>query len=337
MKSLFYLQSGFWEKLQSDTSRDGIRAQFEVSDALLFNSRVITDISPEAIESDDLLKVIFKQTNIQPCKAEYFEKKLSELKETPDDADDDLMAIFMLNMKSCECDVIEEKYGVLALCADSLPKRRYLFTGDGFSMDNKHHYSQRYLTFQGQLNRPCNSMIIIDPYLLKERVEDKTNKTVSFPGIANNLESLLDALLPHQLEIPFHLTIVSSLDDPHDIKKVYEKTKKCVRRIRQKLDVKLGFVYTATGYSHLIESFHSRHVISNNFCVDSEEGLDLFNEKGFLTKNNPTVSIVFPKLLGNSRQDFTKYEKWINSVKNRIGDSKLMYPEMIENRLLKSV
>lgn len=334
MKSSVYLQSGFWKKLQSDTSREGIRSQLEVSDALLFNNRVVSDISAKMIEDDVFLKVIIKQTNVQPCEASYFNKKISELKNTSNP--DDYLATYMLDMNSSECDEIEKKYGILVLCADCLSKRRYLFAGDGFSMDNNHRYSLRYLTFREQLNRPCNSMIIIDPYLLKERVEDRINKTVFFPGIANNLESLLDALLPQRLEIPFHLTIVSSLNDPGDIKKVYEKTKKCVKRIRQTLDIKLALVYTATGYCHRSESFHSRHVLSNNYIVDSEEGLDLFNDNGFLTKNNPTISIVFPMLYGNCRQDLSKYENWIRSVKKHVSNSKIFYPEKIENRLLES-
>ena len=169
-------------------------------------------------------------------------------------------------------------------------------------------------------------------------MKDVTTQTIMIPGILYNLESLLDAILPQELIIKFHLTIISCMEDPQDIKTVYEKLKKCVKRIRPKLDIVLGLIYTDTGYHFSVESFHSRHILTNSFIVDSEDGFDLFNERGFLTKNNPTISIVFPRLFGNSRQDITKYCNWITSVKKYINNEvDKRYEGTKENRLFELV
>lgn len=234
---------------------------------------------------------------------------------------------------------IEEKYGVIAVSSESIIKKEYLFKGDGFCLDKNHCYTLRYMTYKDKLRQPCNSLIIIDPYLLLDREVDSNTNSVKFPGISNNLESLLDAILPQELDVDFHLTIISSLKKgKEDVKKAYEQVKKCFKRVRNKLTFRLGFFYIAKGYDYKKESFHSRHILANSFLVDSEDGLDLFGGKGYITKNNPTVSIVFPWLLGNSRQDMTKYENWLRSVKKYVEESPdSLYYGTKENRLFNLV
>ena len=317
MKPLVYLQNGFWEKLSENLSREGIRSMIEVSDALV-DSEVITDVSEEMILRDKFLMVLIKQKKYQRCDENYISKQIDALK-TANNVEN-LCATYLLDKNTSECDGIEEKFGVIVLTVSNINNRRFIFKGDGFSLDKKTRYGLRYLTFKEKLSHPCNSMIIIDPYLLIKREPDAESGNVKYPGIENNLESLLDAMLPSQLSVDFHLTIISCLEKQDEIKKVYEKVKKCLRRIRKELPVKLNLVYISTGYDHKIESFHSRHVLSNTFAIDSEDGLDLFNNNGYLTKNNPSVSVVFPIMFGDDRQDMTKYYNWIASVKKYVND-----------------
>ena len=165
-------------------------------------------------------------------------------------------------------------------------------------------------------------IIITLPTIIMVRItDDKKTGVFAVPGITKNVESLLGAILPQELTCCFHLSIISSLNDPANTKRVYEKLRKCIKRIRPNLQVALCFIYTATGYYYKNESFHSRHIITNNFTIDSEDGFDLFDENGYLTKNNATISVVFPRLIGNHRQDMTKYETWLKSVKTHVEES----------------
>jgi hypothetical protein len=314
MTPKFFFQSGFWNSISSNTTREGIRAMLNVSDALS-NSHVVTDATEELIKKDPFLMVMIKQGNYSRCDNNYIDKKLGSLNSSDDT--EDLCAIYLLDKRSNECDSIERRFGVVAICSEQLPEKDYLFKGDGFSLDKSRCYGQRYMTFKDKLNQPCNSLIIIDPYLLSKR--KKEGDSITFPGIANNLESLLDAILPQTLEVDFHLTIVSNLSNgAEDVKRAYEKVKKCCKRIRKDLVVKIGFAHIDLGYNYKVESFHSRHILSNSFMVDSEDGLDLFDDTGHITKNNPSVSIVFPWLFGDSRQDITKHENWLRSVKKQL-------------------
>lgn len=334
MKPIVYLQTGFWNKLSAENSRDSIRTMLDVSDAM-GDSCVFTDATEEQILRDDFLKIIIKQKTYHRCDENYVDKTINSLNLCCNQKN--LCATYLLDKSVGKCQNIENKYGILAINPKTATDRRYLFKGDGFCLDKTVRYSLRYLTFKEKLSHPCNSLIIIDPYLLINRKVSRDGE-VYYPGIPNNLESLLDAILPQKLEIDFNLTIISCLDKSDEVKRVYEKIKKCLKRIRKGLSVKLGLFYTDKGYSHEIESFHSRHIISNTFAVDSEDGLNLFNNNGYLTKNNPVVSIVFPRLFGNSRQDISKYYKWIASVKKYINNEvDERYGGTKENRLLELV
>lgn len=331
MNSTIYIHWGFWTKLQMDNSRDGIRSLLEISDVLL-ESNVVTDIPIEIIKNDDFLKVLLlKGKQPSPCNSNYINKKIADLSNATDAKD--LCATYMLDISSVECKNIEQNYGVIVLCAESILNRQYLFKGDGFILEKKQKYSQRYLSFKEKMSRPCNSALIIDPYLLINKETNKNDNTITFPGIENNLEPLLSAILPERLSIDFHLLIMSSLSDNLDIKRVYEKIKKCLKRIRKDLPIKLGVTYIPTGYNHESESYHSRHVETNTFALDSEDGLDLFDRNGFLTKNNPSISIVFPRLFGDSRKDYSKYIKWIRSAHIYIKEYEKFSYGNTENRL----
>lgn len=336
MKSKIFFQSGFWNNIKTNSTVEGIRTMLNVSDALS-NSFVVTDVSEELIKKDPFLLVLIRQGHYNRCNENYIDKKIETLnsKEDPED----LSATYLLDKKPFVCEKIEEKYGVIAVSSESIIKKEHLFKGEGFCLDKNHPYTLRYMTYKDKLRQPCNSLIIIDPYLLLDREVDSQTNSVKFPGISNNLESLLDAILPLELDVEFHLTITSSLKmGKEDVKKAYEQVKKCLKRIRKNLTIKLGFFYIAKGYDYKKESFHSRHILANSFMVDSDDGLDLFGEKGYITKNNPTVSIVFPWLFGNSRQDMTKYENWLRSVKKHVEESpdSLFYGTK-ENRLFELV
>ena len=335
MNSMIYIQWGFWQKLRADRSREGIRSLVDVSE-ILEKSKVITDIPVETIQQDDFLMVLLlKEQQPTPCDSYFIEKKVSEL--NTDSCIEDLCATYMLDKSGMECEGIEKDFGIVAVCAESIVDRRYLFKGDGFTMERNIKYTQRYLSFKNKLSLPCNSAIIIDPYLLMDKRINIDDNSIQFPAIENNLESLLSAILPVKMKPVFHLTIMSSLKDPADRKKVYEKTKKCLKRIRKDLYIKLCLIYIPTGFNHNVESFHSRHIETNTFTIDAEDGLDLFDRNGYLTKNNPSVSIVFPRLFGDSRQDITKYYNWIRSAKKYIDDNEEYVCGEKNNRLFELI
>ena len=210
----------------------------------ILNLTFAADVTEDMILHDDFMKILLKQKSYQRCDEYYIDKIIANLNtsSTPDD----LSATYMIDKSVVECQNIENNFGVLILNAKTATERRYLVKGDGFSLDKRLRYVQRYVTFKEKLSHPCNSLIIIDPYLLIKPEITKEDETF-YPGIKYNLECLLDSILPQRLTVDFHLTIISCLDKPDEVKRVYEKIKKCLKRIRKELIVKLGLFYTGTG------------------------------------------------------------------------------------------
>jgi len=321
MTPLVYMQTGFWDKLASDTSREGFRTMLDVSD-VLSNSDVITDAPEELIRKDTFLMVMIRQGNYHRCDSNYINKKVEGLNTSSDTTD--LCATYMLDKSPMLCDGYGVQYGVLAMSADGLWKKRFLFKGDGFNLEKNLIYQNGYKGFSRQLQHPCNSMVVIDPYILT----DKSN-------ISNNLINLLDAMLPTQSQVTFHILIISVLGDPeknivYNINDIFDDIDKGIKGIRPKLSS-----FSLCLFSILKGgAFHRRLVLTNNVMADFADGINLFNGDKRSTKNT-TVDIVHHNLIGNDRQDLAKYNLWINIVKEQVSKA----PDLCicgkkENRLL---
>lgn len=177
----------------------------------------------------------------------------------------------------------------------------------------------------------CNSMIIIDPYILQDRINQNNNIiTYGFDEkINNNLEPILNQLLPQSLgpDIKFHIDLfVNYCNDWNklDWNERYNYVRDTIEYIRPKLDFSLAIYGT--------KSFHDRMIITNNIFIESGEGFDIFpNPK-------PTrVSIEFPFIQTNNEwlddHMLQLMEKAVTVYKNpktkRYGDHKRL------NRIVK--
>lgn len=306
MTSIVYMQVGFWEKLASDTSREGIRTMLDVTDAF-GNSTVITDATEEQIQKDIFLMKLIRQGNYQRCDSNYINKKVDNLNSSSGTAD--LFATYMLEKSPMLCDGYGAQYGVLAMSADGLWKKRFLFRGDGFNLEKGQVYQNGFMGFASQLQHPCNSMIVIDPYILTDR-----------SNITYSLISLLDAMLPKQSQVIFHILVISILGNPekrivYNIKDIFKDIDQNIRNIRPQLLFSLCLFSILKG-----GAFHRRLVLTNNVMIDFADGINLFNENKKSIRNT-TVDIVHHKLMGNDRQDLAKYNLWIEIVKEQISNA----------------
>lgn len=302
---VIYLQSEFWTKLREDTSIAGLRCLMDVYDAITA-SFLKTDISDEVWDEDEFLVLLWKKYTSGQAEIDLYEKL--EIEE-PEENAEDLSAVYLLNGDVSLSDSLAAQYGVLAINASDMPRKNYLFKGDGFLLkkynkieDNR--YDKRFLQFKSQISYPCNSMILIDPYILAKS-----------QNIDNNLSYLLDALLPNKcLKVPFLLSIFSMVGetgDARDGKKVYDTIVNLISALRKGL--KFSLTLYAIGKS---EEFHSRMIITNNVLFSAEDGFNIFKENGQSGKN-AKFDIVMPRLVGNHRQDMSNYLRWIKVTKER--------------------
>lgn len=317
--NVIYLQSGFWKRLREDTSIAGIQCLMNVYKAIS-EASLRTDIEDEVLDSDPFLKILCKNYISNKLDIDFFKKITID---KPDENAEDLSAVYLIEEDGSTCERLGSQFGVVAINSQDAPRKEYLFKGDGFLLKkNTECYEDRYLQFKSRIHYPCNSMILIDPYLLSNK-----------QNIQNNLYYLLDAILPDKkLKVVFQMAIFSMLGnnntDAINGEKYYADIANIIRATRKGLDFNLTLFSIGKA-----EEFHSRIIATNNVLFKAEDGFDVFKDNGQASKN-ATFDIVMPRLFGNSRQDTTNYMRWIKIAKQRSArQSETQYWGIRENRL----
>jgi len=320
---VIYLQSGFWKQLQSDTSIAGLQCLMNVYEAIS-EANLRTDIEDDVWDSDPFLKILWKKYILSRSDVELYESLSID---KPENNSEDLSAVYLMNDSTTKCEDLGRQYGVVAINNIDMPRKEKLFKGDGFLLKkNSIYYEDRYLHFKSIINYPCNSMILIDPYLL-------SNKN----NIKNNLYYLLDAILPHRkLQVEFQFAIFSMLGPKNteysNIKNYYKDIEDIIKATRKGLNFALSLFAIGSA-----EEFHSRMIITNNVFFSADDGFEVFKDDGHASKN-ATFDIVLPRLVGDNRQDMSNYLRWIKIAKNRsCKQTETQFWGVRENRLYELV
>lgn len=316
---IIYLQSAFWKQLKADTSIAGLQCLMNVYEAIT-DANLRTDIEDEVWDDDPFLILLWKKYLQSQADVELFEKiSIDKFEENAED----LSAVYLVNENSETCDNLGVQYGVAVINNTDMPRKEYLFKGDGFLLKkNAICYEDRYLQFKSKLLYPCNAMILIDPYILTKE-----------QNIDNNLFPLLDAILPsRKLQLVFQIAIFSMIGEKNQNATNGDSTFIRVKNLITALRKGLNFDLTLYAISHS-EEFHSRMIITNNVLLSAADGFEVFKDDGKASKN-AKFDIVMPRLVGDSRQDMSNYLRWIKVAKTRsIRQSETQYWGTRENRL----
>ena len=280
-----------------------------------------TDISDETWDSDPYLILLWKRYTSGQSNIDLYE--CIDINEPIDD-EEDLCAIYMTDCSDSVCDTSEDSFGIKVINNNDLPKKELLFKGTGFSLDKNTLYENRFGQFKNIMHHPCNAMILIDPYLLCKP-----------DHIDNNLPYLLDVLLPtKKLKIQFQLSVYSMTDErgvKDNAQVVYEHFSNVIRALRKGLNYCLTLCVVDRS-----SDFHRRMIITNNILFEAPDGFAVFDNKGNSNKN-AKYDIVYPRLIGNGRQDMSEYLRWIHISKRNLFSQKNTTIGTKENRLFNIV
>lgn len=343
-KRLIYLQSGFWKKIRSSDSVEDKRLFWDLYGALEC-SDIVTDI-PDSEWSEDKEDLLYYL--LQNSADGYGTKIKRNAPELIQDALDfkieqssrNLCAAYLLDAETQTCESHSSQLGVLCLNTEMIKEHRFV-RGDAV-MYEKGEFYDRFDKCKTQLASPCNSMILIDPYIL-------FNKW----NIELNLIPLLDKCLPkdpqkiEDQKIDFHLSILSQTNECYIGKNkeklryedIYKYVYDEIRKIRPKMKMKFSLTHiNTTGNGD--GDFHSRHILTNCMLINSEDGFNFFkNERNQYTKRWETVSgmnarleFLFPTLIDNRRLDAANYYRWIKLSANNSIDNNLCWGDKT-NRL----
>lgn len=172
------------------------------------------------------------------------------------------------------CNDFSKKYGVLAISPQNINNYYSVLFDMGTALEKNEKGNWNKLLKNCKI-LPCNCMTIIDNYIL-------TDSRL----ITENLGGIFKAILPNQLEIPFHINIFTSLTEK--VKQKHEIVVKLVNEIRPDLNVQI------TIYNLPKQRFHDRSIVTNTSLIVCGGGFDLFkNER---SQKHTSFNFVTPLL-----------------------------------------
>ena len=316
------MQYGFWESVANDAN---IEVVYGVFKSIKSCDKIYTENIPlEAWEKNDYLKLLWKmKTNhsieIDPIPAETIDDVFNT--DTPNA--EELSAVCLMD-NQVKCDYYKNKYGALCLTDFNIKKSKYYLSGTAVPYDLKES-SDGYGKCKEYLSTPCNSLLIIDPYLFEEE-----------HYIEKDLKPLLRNILPRNLNIPFHLTILSqplnclnwnnnTIKTKSEIKSFFEG--KVIEELKKELGLTYDLKYTLCHCTKTSEhrngvkgDLHSRQVCTNNMMISSRDGFDLFGKKEECGKW-AKLDFVWTGLDDNSRKDVDEYYRWLDIANKNISNT----------------
>lgn len=195
----------------------------------------------------------------------------------------------LINKVGGICRSYAGKYGMIVLSPvywsndDEANKHTYLFTNSGTTINEGDTVKWESILKPEYNLSNCNSMIIIDNYILNNMAD---------------LEHILSTLLPKPLtgglnrEDKFYLTIITAKDknDSRNDEVTYKQLKNKIKSFRQNLNYELDiFVEQHTSSN----TFHDRYILTNNVMIRSGGGFGLSGKNGRSTKQTK-IDIIHP-------------------------------------------
>jgi len=273
----------------------------------LYKSDISFDIDVQQYksfaENDEYFKLLWKKSANGECSLEFLDSSFPKLNEMDKNINSEgsnyLKSVFL----SCEpkeiCESIENDYGLKVINIDNIFNEGEMFNVHIVTIErgNKTHTDWSFIE---RFKYHCNSIAIVDNYLLKE---EKT--------IKENLFVILDKLLPDSIKIPFHISIFAKNDINNSERHILINN--WIKAHKPNLNFKLTL-------HQLRNEFHDRSVVTNYFIIDSESGFDLFKDKKAIHQTK--VIGYYPYSAANVNiESCQSYEVLIKSLKKIFNNS----------------
>lgn len=211
-----------------------------------------------------------------------------------------LNAMFFSCESKEDCEKAMREFGIIIICLENINDFKHLIIEHGVALRRDEKSSWNKCLENNSTKFPCNSLIVVDNYILnKESMIDE------------NLTQILDSLIPSNLNqsLIFHLTIFSLLDDASKsctAKQRYEKIVNILQQIRPNQKFSLTIIKCKK------DKFHDRTITSSNLFLGCSGGFDLF--MGGVAKKTTTVFAFHPFLYTHNPWSRKAYSDFLNDA-----------------------
>lgn len=215
--------------------------------------------------------------------------------------DNYLNAIFF----SCEpkeaCLQAMQNYGIIVACTEMIDDLQYLLFDHGSALRKSEESDWKTCLSAEKVTIPCNSLIVIDNYLLNDS-----------SVMEENLPPLFDAILPKALKetVTFEITIFTTLENDrgtsYNVCGRYDTVMEILHRIRPNISFSLSLLKCSK------DKFHDRNIVSGNLFIGCGGGFGLF--KNGKSQKTTTVCAFHPFLYMHSSWSRKAYSDLLNEA-----------------------
>lgn len=169
-------------------------------------------------------------------------------------SDEDLNAIFLLDDEPFILSKAERN-GILIITPSTFGLHECLYKNNGVPIRINDSIVTDWSFLRRKAKHNYNAMIISDLYICKEK--------------QLNLLTILDSLLPQELDVPFQLSIYT---DTPTIDVEYQNLLQECKRMRPKLNIEFTLIKGSSA------DFHDRGILTNYIRIKCGTGFDLFTK-----------------------------------------------------------
>lgn len=198
-------------------------------------------------------------------------------------------SLFILNISIAEAENIQTSYGVICMSGKNVSTRFLIDTNDEHTIAEGEQFGNGWSTVLKSVKAiPSNALLLIDRYLFSVT-------TPKYGSGIDNVQSILDALLPKKFLGEYHVTIVfdnKSKNENYkfdDIVYLLDKAKKGLHR-----DYTINMeILGITPDSKIYDESHNRRIVSNYYIVKVEHKLAAFNKNVSTSLQTITPQAIF--------------------------------------------
>lgn len=185
-----------------------------------------------------------------------------------------LNAMFFTSKSKEACQKAMCDYGVIAMCAENIHEfSNHLYSNGAAVRKSEANKWSTCLALKNPV--PCNSLIIVDNYILSNTY------------FKENLKEIFNTLIPLQLspEVEFQIAIFTS-PSLKDAKSKKQAIDDMLKGLRPEMKFSVTIIKCSS------DNFHDRNIISNNILISCGAGFDLFKQGK--SQKTTTISLHTP-------------------------------------------
>ena len=266
------------ESKKAEASRSYIYKIFRERQTLYVSAPVPDKTWTDALKTEH--KII-----VDNSKSDY----ICNIKNHPETVLENPSSLFILDISIVEAENIQTSYGVICMSGKNVSTRFLIDTNDEHTIDEGEIFGNGWSTVLKSVKTiPSNALLLTDRYLFSATTPKYGN------GI-DNVQSILDTLLPKKFLGEYHITIVFDNENKNnnykfnDIVYLLDNVKKTLHRDYPIIMEVLGI----TPDSDIYDELHNRRIVSNYYIVKVEHKLAAFNKNVSTCLQTITPQVIF--------------------------------------------